>query len=238
MCIFVEIKTSCPYLQSSRSSIFQKPCLSACWDKGKEEDFLEYCQLLRFENSWWFPGRGSGKGPFWWRAELSLCQAHLQRIHIHRKKLFYVTAEKACFHLSSIQPYQKYLTGHGGFHPREGDSSNDTFTKAQQERASLFFRQEWLLSAFAHKPHDVATVYIKRCMNNKKLISFPTSQRYELYCFVLHLDHTMLRKHTHPSTGLQGMFSPWPRCHQTTPRTFQEYFPVTDWVEKGINKHL
>lgn len=55
----------------------------------------------------------------------------------------------------------KYLTSYGGFHPREGDSSNYAFTEAQQECASLFFLQEGLLFAFAHKTHDEATVQIK-----------------------------------------------------------------------------
>lgn len=53
------------------------------------------------------------------------------------------------------------LTSYGCFHPREGDSSNDTFTEAQQERASLFFLEEGFLFAFAHEPHDVATVQIE-----------------------------------------------------------------------------
>lgn len=55
----------------------------------------------------------------------------------------------------------KYLTSYGGVYPGEGDSSNDTFTEAQQERASLFLLQEGLLFAFAHKTHDEATVQIK-----------------------------------------------------------------------------
>lgn len=55
----------------------------------------------------------------------------------------------------------KYLTIYVDFHPREGDSSDYTFTKAQQECASLFFLQEGLLFAFAHETHDEATVQIK-----------------------------------------------------------------------------
>lgn len=52
----------------------------------------------------------------------------------------------------------KPLTSYGGVHPGEGDTANDTFTEAQQERASLFFLQEGLLFAFAHETHNEATV--------------------------------------------------------------------------------
>lgn len=47
-----------------------------------------------------------------------------------------------------------HFTSRADFHPGEGDSSNDTFTEAQQERAPLLLLQKRLLFALVHKTHD------------------------------------------------------------------------------------
>lgn len=78
-----------------------------------------------------------------------------------------------------LESLQKYLTVWSGYHPREGDSSNDTFTEAQQERASLFFLQEGLLFAFAHKTHDVATVQMKSLINKTKKLLTTSQELFE-----------------------------------------------------------
>lgn len=49
------------------------------------------------------------------------------------------------------------------------------------------------------------------------------------------ITYTDLSIHTHPSTGFQDMFSPSPRCHQTTPRKCQECSP---WSHKGVERVL
>lgn len=49
---------------------------------------------------------------------------------------------------------KKHLTRWSGVYPGESDSTNDTFTEAQEERASLFPLQESLLFASAHEAHD------------------------------------------------------------------------------------
>lgn len=78
----------------------------------------------------------------------------------------------------------KPLTSRGGVHPGEGDTSDDTFTEAQQERASLFFLQEGLLFAFAHETHNEATTQMKNLTQTQT----PVSQELKRWAQLLNSD--------------------------------------------------
>lgn len=221
------------YVHSFQCSIFRKPYLWGCWDINKGGDFVGYFPLLGSGNSWWFPGREAGRGPFWWRAGLS---SRLDHLKITQREMGLRIMKQGVYWLPTMLQLQLWSC-HSWI-----KATHQLWCLPPRRRWCLQWRFHWSVTRKCLSVFSSAGPSLCLCSQNpwwgydtdekshNETLRFAgiknTSSNAELW---------MKPEFTHPSTGLQDTFSPSPRCRQTTPRRCQDCSPVTGHVERIIS---